>query len=210
MFILLTSLGIVIDPNYAGNLGEGLYAHKFWGFKKNNKEYSGVFLNILVDERDVKEDLYIITFVEGTNRAILTKPTLEATFRLDKTEYDVRQAEETVKVGEDAMRAAHTKMIRNNPDSKVKRFDLIFPEGFQLSQRVFDGPSGIEGERITAAHKLVAYRKNTGMRDVANVDLYRITTRLTWRFDNLAACTELLVDTGGVGQRTVEDGFQGM
>ena len=83
---------ISIDPFYPGDQGEGVHAARFWNYEKDGFVYEGVNLELLVDMRDVEEGLYSMEFVDGTNTAVLTVPTLAATWRKDKSEHEARVA----------------------------------------------------------------------------------------------------------------------
>ncbi|MGL4352113.1 MAG: hypothetical protein ACRCT2_16450, partial [Plesiomonas shigelloides] len=146
--------------------------------------------------------------MEGTNKAVLSKPLMESTY-FDKAEYETIVADAVLRKGHDAARAAFLKLTRSSPESKIKKFDVIFPTGYQLTQRVFNNPTGVDGEYISAVPDLITYRKNTGYTNAGGVAIYQIRSRLSWKFTNLAAVQE--IDTGAArGRATVAAAYAGM
>lgn len=210
MFALSRSLigVILIDLDMPGDQGEGLNVIKFWGHTVGHFEHSGVDVMLVIDAQDYEVDLYDFSFIEGSNKAVLSKPLMEAHY-FDKAEMEVLVAEPFIRKGHDAARAAYSKMTRVNAETKMKKYDVVFPAGYQLSQRVFNHPTGVEGEYISAVPTMISYRKNTGHVNGAGNVIYSIRTRLSWKFTNLAAMTE--IDTGVArGRATVAAAYAGM
>lgn len=199
---------IIIDLDHPGDQGEGLNVIKFWGHGVGHFEHSGVDVQLVIDMADYEQDLYDLSFMEGSNKAVLSKPLMESTY-FDKREYETIVPDAVLRKGHDAARAAFLKLTRSSPESKIKKFDVIFPTGYQLTQRVFNNPTGVDGEYISAVPDLITYRKNTGYTNAGGVAIYQIRSRLSWKFTNLAAVQE--IDTGAArGRATVAAAYAGM
>ena len=68
-----------IDPTYPGDQGEGIFVSRMSDTEHGGTEWKGcIEIEMLVDERDVREDLYSIEYMEGSNEATLTKPSFPA------------------------------------------------------------------------------------------------------------------------------------
>jgi hypothetical protein len=206
---------IVIDLNAVGDQGEGLNVVKFWGFPLNNFEHSGVDIQVTVDGGDYEDGLYDLSFMEGTNKLIFSKPLMEGTY-FDKREFDRIVTDVTIRKGHDSARTAYKKLTKSNGEMKMKKFDVIFPVGYQLSQRIFTHPTGVEGEYISAVGDFITYKKDTGHRTPAtavgaagNQPIFSLRSRLSWKFTNLAEARE--IDAGADQLRAqVGNAYAGM
>ena len=162
-----------------------------------------------MDVRDVQEKLYNITIMEGTNKAVFSKPMVAASLRADGADYNY--ANTHVSNAHAAARTAYAKAVVSRPDFKSKKINLIFPSEFKLSQKVFEnGPTGTDGEAVSATHNLVAYKKNTGVADKNGVPVHQVHIRLCWVFVNLASVTELKLADDTSDDGLVADAFAGM
>ena len=97
------------------------------------------------------------------------------------------------------------------PDFKSKKINLIFLTDFKLSQKVFPhGPTGTDGEAVSATHNVVAYKKDTGVADKNGDPVHQVHTQLCWVFVNLASVTELKLANDTIYDGLVADAFAGM
>jgi hypothetical protein len=198
---------IIVDPNRPGDQGEGLHCFKFWGHTVRADEYSGVVLEMLIDHRDIRDATYSLRFEEGTNRAELTKPILAGPFREDRLAYNARVTDNYLQVGQDAARAYYG---RQSGDGRIKKFDVIFPPGFQLSQRIWAPyTAGAEGELIKAHHQIVAYAVPLNRNDAAGTPMITYPQRIHWKFVNMASKMDLTTTEDG-GEAALNQAFDGL
>jgi hypothetical protein len=181
---------VIIDLDQPGDQGEGLNCFTFWGHTVGNVEHSGVDCEIVTDGEDYEKELYDFSFVEGTNKAIFSKPLMESAY-FDKTEFEAAVDDVSVRKGHTTARLAYEKLTGVNAELRMKKFDVIFPPGYKLSQRVFNHPTGVEGEYISAVPQLIAYRKDTGYVNGEGAEIHTIRSRISWKFTNLAVVTEI-------------------
>lgn len=201
---------IYMNPDLPGDQGEGLHMCKFWSFPHGTDEYDGVIIDLPVDYFDVEDDMYSIFFEEGTNKAVFSKPLLSSPWRNDKRLYDGRLAGDAnayIRKGLDAARAFFNK---KTTEGKQKKFDLVFPHGFQLSQRVWPpNVVGVEGEPILGHKKSIAWAKPLGRQDAAGNDMSYYPQVIQWKFVNLASRKEMTAAGGGT-RAALDDAFDGI
>ncbi|CAB9520444.1 hypothetical protein SEMRO_1102_G241610.1 [Seminavis robusta] len=90
---------------------------------------------MLVDPRDVQQELYKVEYVEGSNEATLYKSVLPAPFRDDATEFDARHHSNTeVQTGN---RAAHTVYKCLPPEQRYQKLTLRFGHDVKLTEAPF-------------------------------------------------------------------------
>jgi hypothetical protein len=202
---------IKIDFTHAYQ-AEDLCALKAFGIRVGFNMYEGCILDIRADPRDAK--YFKITFVEGTNKAVLQKPMLAAPYHLDLDDFTF--TEEWMTTAQQAARTAWLRKVMNDPEARFKKITLIFPDGYKLSQRVLPENAGSqpsEDGRCTAKFNCISYRKATGHKDGNNNDVFQPHLRIVWRFVNTASCTALgLPDDNGVhaADQDVGAAFAGM
>lgn len=208
---------IIVDPSVPGDQGEGLHIFPIT-FKANDVLYEGFEVAIVCDVRDVHADFVEMYFKEGTNEAKFCKPALAAPYRLDKTELDLRilnraVADTYIIDGRDAVRVMYNKQVlQKGVLVSKKSYEVLFPDGVQLSQRAFGNPIGKEGEMSIANALQYIHRKGIGAgimvgAPAAEPDTYHC--QMTWRFANAAKDTELTV-AGARGAATVTASLAGL
>ena len=195
------TLLLEVGPRVFGDQGEGLHVHQI-SFKVHNVMYEGIEISVLCDPRDVAEDLYDFSFKEGTNEARFSKPVMAAPHRLDKDVLDPRILRGDpnhgyIIDGRDAARTGYEKAVQKKGSEAAKKtYDVLFPDGYKLSQRAFGHPIGKDDEFCAAVYTQYLYRKaiGAGIRVGAGaVEPETYTCQLTWRFANAAKATELTV-----------------
>jgi hypothetical protein len=196
---------IHIMPDQCGDAGQGLHCFWLWGHNHDHKEYEGVSVEIMADNRDVALNYYEMYFEEGTNKAYLTKPLMQAPFRDDKAEYETKVADLVLRKGHDHARAQVSKQME-----KTIQYPVQFPTGYQLSQRCFAGARvGLEGETMKAKKNQVMYRKAAAPAAAGAAAVQALHVCVTWSFVNLATVKEMGVDADdGVALMTA--GFAGL
>lgn len=165
---------------------------------------------MVVDPRDIVDDLYDFQFQEGTNKAILSKPVLPAVFRLDKANIEAVVTEPHFRKAHDVARSAVSNLTRTNTELKKKRIDVVFPKGYRLSQRPFNHPVGREDEWISAVGQSTVYRKDTDLTDAAGQPVLSVFTTYSWRFVNMQTVTDLGLGGAGAGAANVRNAFAGI
>lgn len=215
--IRTVSTTIAIDlseDDYAGDQGEGLHVHKI-KCKLTNVLYEGVEVVVLADMRDAGEDMYELLFKEGTNVARFKKPAMASAFRRDKAEVDARvlnhnRADDYIIDGRDAACVALEKKANTVGVHVMKKtFEVVFPEGYRLSQHAFGYGAGAKcGDYQIATPQIIVYRKPLGA-TIGGVDPATYHTQITWRFVNLAQEAQL-VSTGNRGTMAVTAALAGL
>jgi hypothetical protein len=205
-FVQANNNVIYMNPEIPGDQGEGLHMCKFWGLAHGTDEYDGVIIDLPVDYFDHEDDVYSIYFEEGTNKAVFSKPLLASPWRNDKALYDARMAAAAgdhayIRKGLDAARAFYNK---KTTEGKQKKFDLVFPAGYQLSQRVWPpNVVGIEGEPMMGSKKSWAWVKQLGRNDANGDAMVYYPQVIQWKFVNLASRKEM--QAAGGGTRAAQD-----
>jgi hypothetical protein len=206
---------IILALETPGDQGEGLQVHKI-SFKHNNALYQGVEFSVECDIRDANSDKYSMRFKENSNDAVFTKPAMSAAYRLDKREFDPRvnqgltppATHEYIIDGRDAARTALEKVVQSRPDAGQRKFEVLFPEGYRLSQMPFGHPNGKDGEFQSAVAKVFIYRKPLGVA-IGAVEPDQIHAFVTWRFVNMASEAQLNI-TADPGAAAVTAGLAGL
>ena len=201
---------VEIDPQYPGDLGEGIFAFRISDVEYGHFEWKGCMeIELLVDERDVQANLYSIEYKEGTNIAILTKPILPAPFVHDKAEFEARQLLRYIQKGHDAARSAYAKLSR---EDQVRKITLKFQDHVCLCEVPFratgvahNNSGGIE----IASPQMIAYRKATGRTDQAGDQILGLYHRLTWKFADSSKAVALAT-AGNLGVRAADDAYAGL
>ena len=201
---------VYIDPNDQGDQGEGIYCIKFTQFEKDDYEYEGVEIEIVADGRDVRADYYRFDYEESGNTGVLVKPKNVATFTReeDVQAWEARSSVDDVsKKGHLTSRAAYSK--KTGEAEKSRSIPVIFPDGFQLSQKPFI--STTEAGTNTASYKAVTYRVDTAFDDTKNTGkkIYMMHTRIVWRFARLETATLLKEHQKG-GEKAINDSIAGV
>ncbi|CAB9515384.1 hypothetical protein SEMRO_712_G191280.1 [Seminavis robusta] len=86
---------------------------------------------MLVDPRDVEQELYKIEYIEGTNEAVLYKPAFPAPIRKDATEYDPRQPNDQVKTGHKVARSSYERLA---PEERYRKVILRWDDDVKLTE----------------------------------------------------------------------------
>ncbi|CAB9530957.1 hypothetical protein SEMRO_3138_G344360.1 [Seminavis robusta] len=195
---------INIDTTYPGDQGDGVFAFRISTLQHGGVEWrEGIELEMLVDPRDVQQELYKIEYIEGSNEATLYKPVLPAPFRDDASEFDARQAVKEIQTGH---RAARTVYERLPPEQRYRKVTLRFGHGVKLTEAPF-GVTGSAGEGTdTADLKMILYRKATGQKDKTNNDIFALHARLSWKFGDQSK-KAVLDGAGNRGAKAADDAF---
>lgn len=188
---------IILNLEAPGDQGEGLQVHKI-AFKDNNALYQGVEISIECDIRDAMSDKYTLTFKENGNDAVFTKPAMSASYRMDKAQFDPRVNfglrapvnHDYIIDGRDAARTALEKAILVRPDAGKRKFEVLFPDGYRLSQKPFGHVNGKDGEFRAAVPKVIIYKKLLGVA-IGGTEPEQVHASVTWRFVNMASEAEL-------------------
>jgi hypothetical protein len=199
---------IIVRPDKPGDQGHGLYVFPFWGLTIDDVDYDGISLEVLADGRDIKENLFKLMFQENTNMAVLTKPLMEAPFRLDQTEYELIIADRELRKAHAKARTAYAK---KSVEEQTLTYDVVLPANFKLSQRVFPrGVHGTEGELVKARCDPFAYFKPIGLNDTAGNPIMGLHPRLTWRFVDMNSAKEMGAVAADPGQALFAAAFRGL
>jgi hypothetical protein len=154
---------IIVRPDVPGDQGHGLYVFPFWGLTINDVDYDGIIVEVLADGRDIRENKFDLKFQENTNIAVLTKPLMEAPFRLDQVEYNGIVTDVELRKAHAKANAAYAKKSK---EDTTLTYDVILPSNFKLSQRpIRGGAVGADGEMVSATCIPFAYYKATGADD---------------------------------------------
>jgi hypothetical protein len=199
---------IIVRPDVPGDQGHGLYVFPFWGLTINEVDYDGVSLEVLADGRDIRANSFTLKFEENTNMAILTKPLMEAPFRMDQAEYDTIVTEVELRKAHAKARAAYAKKSK---EETTLTYDVILPSNYKLSQRVLPrGATGVTGEFVLAESNPLAYFKATGALDTAGRAIMGLHPRMTWQFVDMNSAKEMRLPTADPGQALLDRAFRGL
>lgn len=201
-----------IDPKYPGDQGESVYCFRILSYTKDKMVYEGSEIEMLVDLRDVKENMYSLEVLEGSNQATLTKPVMVATFRKDKDKFEARLGTDTahVKTANEVARSAYSKI---RTDERVKKYTLQWPSNHKLSQKPF-GTGSASLEQTNSPQKvpptLVVYKVDTELKDKHSATIYQLFARIRWSLVDLSSATPLDVADEDGGIETVNKAVQGL
>lgn len=199
---------IEVDPEYCGDQGEGLYCFPFWNYEKDKFVYSGFDLEMLVDLRDVEEDLFCLEYTESTNEMVLSKSMMAATMRKDKEAFDKRVSEDFVKKANEAARSKASKL--KGPDL-VQQYAVRLPTGVKLTCKPFMSAAnaGNDDQKQKIKPNLVVYKVDTPHKDSNSTTIYQFFARLCWRICDAATVRDMS-DTVDAGVETVKAGLAGI
>jgi hypothetical protein len=212
---------INIDPSYPGNQGEGVYAFHITAVEYGGREWDGAILIELdqVDTRDVMDSCYKLEYLEGGNTATLTVPTLSSSYRHDKVEYELLQTQPHQRAflkGQDMTRSTWEQL---NPDQKVQKIKLQFPQGYKLCETPFlaAGGAGVRGPdgTVKAESKMLVYQKSCGFNYTVATHaqvgqpILDLHTRINWKLAD-SSQSRLLATQANQGVETATAAFRGL
>jgi hypothetical protein len=199
---------IIVRPDVPGDQGHGLYVFPFWGLTINEVNYDGIIVEVLANGRDIRADMFKLKFQENTNMAILSKPLMEAPFRLDQAEYDAIVTNVELRKAHAKANAAYAKKTK---EETTLTYDVILPSNFKLLQQVLTGgATGADGEMVNANCNPLAYFKATGATDTRGQPIMGLHPRLTWKFVDMNSAKEMRLPTADPGQALFDLAFRGL
>jgi hypothetical protein len=199
---------IIVRPDVPGDQGHGLYVFPFWGLTINDVDYDGIIVELLADGRDIRENKFKIKFQENTNIAELTKPLMEAPFRLDQAEYNAIVTDVELRKAHAKANAAYAKKSK---EETTLTYDVVLPANFKLSQRPLPGGAvGADCEMVTAVCTPLAYFKTIGANDARGQPIMALHPRLTWKFVDMNSAKEMRLPTADLGQALFDQAFRGL
>ena len=164
---------------------QGLVCNQFWGKVVSDNKYDGWELSVVGDPRDFMDDLYSLEAIEKPgNRFIFKKPFVEGPHWRD-IDIFIKQQDEAVLI--EGRKVALNQFMKLSQEEKQDSYEVVFPEGMKLSDKLFL-QAGEETDELVVASKLIAgkYKLAEVKKKDQTVDVKNRSSILTWRLCDIA------------------------